>query len=132
MHKRISLFVGLAALIGIFVAIYLYNKPHRDIQTEEAIFTGEISLFKSELANGTAAFDSLYMDKVVDLTGDITAVGETNLTLDHVVICSMDSTVEMTQFQRGNLIRVKARVVGAEEDLIEGLIIRLDKAQSIQ
>ena len=131
MLKKVLIAALALLLIGVTVGYFMYNKPHRNIQSEEALYTGDTSGLKAKLDEGIAYFDSVYVQEVVDVSGNITGVGETSVTIDHIVICSMDTVVDMSQFQRGNDLRVKARVAGAEEDLIEGYIIRLDKARPV-
>ncbi|NVK29091.1 MAG: hypothetical protein HWE14_13645 [Flavobacteriia bacterium] len=131
MIKKILLLVLVLALGGGIVGYYMWNKPHRDIQSEEPSYTGSTSDLIAILNESAAKFDSLYKDEVAVISGNITQVGETNITLDNIVICAADSTVDVSSFQRGNDVQIKGRIVGTEEDLIEGFIIRVDKFQPI-
>ncbi|WP_170266448.1 OB-fold protein [Phaeocystidibacter luteus] len=127
MTKKILLILLVLAIGGAVVGYYMWNKPHRDIQSEEPTYTGTASDLIAILNEGATQFDSLYKEEVAVISGNITQVGETNITLDNIVICAADSTVDVSMFQRGTDLTIKGRIVGTEEDLIEGYIIRVDK-----
>jgi UDP-N-acetylmuramyl pentapeptide synthase len=67
--KKLVLFGIVALVIGLGVAYYLWNKPHRDIAAEDAAFALTADeLFDAFEADETAA-NAKYLDKVVAVTG---------------------------------------------------------------
>lgn len=131
MKKLLYLILGLG-IIGLAYGLYLYNKPHRNVLNEEPVFTGEVRELQDVLASGVATFDSLYADQVIALFGTVTQVNDETFVLDHIVVCQPDSTQALDLFTRGEDIHIKGKVVGAEEDLIEGSIIRIDRVYKTQ
>lgn len=132
MLKKILIAGLVLAVIGGAIGYYMYNKPHRDIFSEDPIFTGEVSELSQTLSESDSLFNALYTDQVVTLTGAVTNVGESSFTFENIVICSPDSTVGLTPFARGAELTIKGRIVGTEEDLIEGYIIRMDHVHPVQ
>lgn len=126
MKRKLLISLVVIVLIG-GIGGYLYaNKPHRDILNEEPVYTGDIGELRTTLNESQTLFDSLYADEVVVLTGNITQVNEASFSFESIVICQPDSTVGMDPFKRGENMTIKGRIVGSEEDLIEGYIIRMD------
>lgn len=69
------LIVSLVLVIGIslFVVYKLYNKPHRDPSSEEALKVSAVELFKLYESNESEA-NSLYLDKVLEVSGVISEI----------------------------------------------------------
>ena len=74
--KKIIGALLVVALIGGVVAYKMYNKPHRDIDAEQAVATmsaGELfNLYESHEDSA----NTLYLDKVVEVTGTISELSE--------------------------------------------------------
>lgn len=102
-------------LLGASIAYYLYNKPHRDIVSEEA----EIELSAADLSasyeKNTEQANNLYLDKVVKVTGNVTEYDEYAIVLDDVIYCSMDSSSVKGEPSSGMPAMIKGRVIGYDD-----------------
>jgi hypothetical protein len=76
MNKWLKIILILA-VIGIVAAILVYkfyiNKPHKDIENAKAEYTLSADALYNEFKTNKLA-DSLYIDKVIEISGNITAV----------------------------------------------------------
>ncbi len=69
--KILALVIALLVAVGVFLAIKMYNKPHRDIAKEKAAFSlSADALYSAYEADETAA-DAKYLDKVIEVSGVI-------------------------------------------------------------
>lgn len=128
MNKKTVIAFFALAIIG-FGAYYFYNhflyKEARNISTEKASFTIKSSdFFKEYRANPTKA-DSKYLNKTIKISGIVTEVSDSTLTIDQKIFC------QMTQKAASNLlnksISIKGRCIGYD-DLFEQ--VKFDQCNS--
>lgn len=116
-----------AIAVAFIIGYFMINKSHSDIASATPIYTGDVAGLKMTLDENAKAFDSIYVDQVILVEGTITNVGQKSFVLDHILYCEPDSTLSIDSFKRGDDIRIRGEVEGAEEDLIEGFIIRVGR-----
>ncbi len=128
--KKIVL-IGLACLLlGSTVGVYMYNKPHQDIQGAKADYhMPAATLFEAFAADESAA-NAKYLDKVVEVTGKVISVSKTDdglpsLTLDggsdmFGVICQMDKFSEHGElgFKEGEEVILRGICTGMLMDVV--------------
>ncbi|MGC1471118.1 MAG: hypothetical protein WA775_00890 [Psychroserpens sp.] len=129
--KRKTIIVLAMVLITVLVASIVYdftfNSKHRDIANEKAavmLSAQELYInFKKNEATATAKF----LDQVVALRGEITAVENNGIILNNQIQIHFDTEILPTVV-KGTSIRVKGRCVGYD-DLLE--MVKIDQATLI-
>ncbi|GGH76426.1 hypothetical protein [Phaeocystidibacter marisrubri] len=123
-------FIGVI-IIGVAVGSMMYFKPHRDIHSEDAVYSGYAHDFFSEFESDSTAFKASYEDQPVVITGEVTFMEQRSFELDGSINCYLDSTVVIPDsLQRGMKVTVKARYVGFKiDDLFGTTILDIDQAR---
>ena len=128
--KKIGLIFTALLLVSATVGVYLYNKPHQDIQHAKADFHLPASALFEEFEADEAAANIKYLDKVVEVSGKIISVSETDqglpsLTLDgggemFGVICQMDqhSKHQELDFEEGDEVSLRGICTGKLMDVV--------------
>ena len=125
--KNKILVVIIVLIIGaIFGYNYIYQS-HRDIATESADFTLTAKNIISQFEENQTKADSLYLDKTIQISGKITEISETDLTIDGIVFCSLST--KTTSIKRNDIVTIKGRCIGYD-DLLEQL--KLDQTSIIK
>jgi len=120
------LFLGVLA--GAYVWFFVYNKAHEDYQKADSAFVGEANALLSQATENSASFSDTYMNQAVEVEGIVGEVGTQSFTLGNGLICTLDPNVEQVFPSSGEIIKLKGRVVGTEDDLLTGdLICNLDQ-----
>lgn len=128
MKKLIPIIVLIAAIIGGGVVYFIYNKPHRDIASEEAAYTLTADeLFDAFEADEQAA-NAKYLDKVVAVSGplaDVTANGAgqsvLTITATNAMLGGISATMQSKEapaLTLGESVTVKCRCTGYLMDVI--------------
>lgn len=116
----ILVIVILGLLIGY---LYVFHKPHRDYIGEEAAYKVEAPALVQSYQNDKKAADTKYLDKVIDVKGNITEMDNQHLKLNDKIYCTLDSATATPQLQVGDMVTMKGRVVGFDDLFGE---VRLD------
>ena len=122
--KIIGASVLLIAIVGFSSVYYVFNGGARDLASEETAFSVNSQSILAEFAQNTQ--NKKYLDKAVAISGTVTAVSPTEVTLDGSIICGLsvaDSTI-----QKHQKIIVKGRVVGFDDLMGE---LKLDQSSCI-
>ena len=128
MRKRktlisISVFIILSVIIGYN---YMY-KDHRNISTEKAQFSMTSKSLISEYQNDLESTTTKYLDKTIEVEGEITDIENVSFTLNNFIVCYTDS-VTIKKIKLATEIKVKGRSIGYDE-LLE--FIKLDQVTII-
>lgn len=118
--------LGIALVLllgGGAIALYLWNKPHRDPTQEKAAHQLEATALQQAFLTDIASAMETYLDQVVEVTGEITEAGPDYLVLDEGVYVRMAEG--RSDFPQSGKVLVKGRVVSFD-DLFEQ--VRLDFA----
>ncbi|WP_367388259.1 hypothetical protein [Lewinella sp. LCG006] len=128
--KNIIKYGLLLAVIGAVIGVYMWNKPHENMdhaKTDVEISAGE--LFKAFAENEAQANED-YLDKVIAVAGKVREVskspeGIVKVTLDSGdemfgVICQLDelSDHQRTDFQPGESVTFKGKCTGMLMDVV--------------
>jgi hypothetical protein len=103
----------------------MYNKPHRDPQSEESIKISATELFRSYETDEAAA-NALYLDKALEVSGKISEV-TTNQELIPIVVlevgnpmfgvrCTMEGPT--VQAKPGDTVKIKGICTGYLSDVV--------------
>jgi len=128
MKKLIPIIILIVAIIGGAVVYFVYNKPHRDIASEDAAFSLTADeLFDAFEADESAA-NALYLDKVVEVTGEVAEVTENSagqavitITAANAMLGGVSATMQdsgRSSVEVGKTATVKCRCTGYLMDVI--------------
>lgn len=111
--------IGFSILV-IIGCVCLYNyiyQDHRNIESESAEFITNPQKILSEIKLDTPRFEKKYLNKTIEITGSITDVTKSDLTLNNMVFCQFS---ERQLVELNSNITVKGRCIGYD-DLLEQL-----------
>lgn len=117
MKKKIGIAILAVCLFGFLSYNYVMHGGERDLSSEETAFTVNVSSIKSEFSKNINLANKKYLEKPIAVSGFITAINGTQLTIDNFIICTLKKP-KSTKI--GQEIIVKGRVVGYD-DLMEEL-----------
>lgn len=128
MFKKISIIALLVLLAGAFVIYKYINQPHRNIQKEDATYTGQTNAFYSEFELNANEFNKKYLDKVIILEGEVTFIEKPSFELDGKVNCYLDTTIVFPDnLEIGNSVKIKGRYNGFVQDDLFGSYLNVDQ-----
>ncbi len=127
--KKVVLGILFACIVAGVVAYKMYNKPHRDIGSEEAVATLSADELFAAFDEDEAAANAIYLDRVVEVSGVVDEVtkdaeGNTVVILKAEtammggVSATLDSSIDKTGTIAGDLFRVKGRCTGMLMDVV--------------
>ncbi|MDN5201377.1 hypothetical protein QQ008_08390 [Fulvivirgaceae bacterium BMA10] len=130
MNKRNIIVIVLVLILGvIFVAVYQYNKPHRNISAEKPSFELTADEIYSEFLENESDAQAKYNDKVVAFSGTIDEIvknqsGGYNLLLagtNGLISCEIDEGQEnkIEQLTSGQSVNIKGLFIGFDDLLGE-------------
>lgn len=123
MKKKYWFFISAIVIIAAALAYNYVYQDHRDIKSEQPDFTiTSTSIFEAFQANSTSA-ENTYLNKTIEISGIITEINNTDLTLDHNIFCQFTSNLT-GEIHVGEYITLKGRCIGYD-DLLE--IVKLDQ-----
>ena len=116
MSKKVKIIGALfvvVLIIGFSIFNYVFHGGARDLATEDAAFTVTSKNIIAEFAENVPAATNKYSDKAIVISGIVTAVSDSIVTIDNTIICnfkSPDTTIKNEQ-----AITVKGRLVGFDD-----------------
>lgn len=116
MRKKIAIASIALSLIGFAGYQYVMHGGARDLSTEETAFTVTATAITTEFSTNLESSNKKYLEKPIAISGKVTAVTGTEITLDNTVICSLKKQEE--SIKNNQSISLKGRVVGYD-DLME-------------
>ena len=120
-----TMLLSILLAAGVFV-YYQFNKPHRDFSAEEAAYTlGAEELVKAYQQDPSLS-DSLYVDQLVAVSGEISEIKENALLLSPGVYLSLDSTQSAEALSIGQQISLIGRVLSYDPLFEE---VKMDNAR---
>jgi hypothetical protein len=119
MSKKVKI-IGILLLVVLLLAIsinYVFHGGARDLAKEEAEFTVSSKAIIVEFSSDVTSATKKYSDKAISITGKVTAVSDSILTIDQTIICNFKSPVSTIKKEQS--ISVKGRFVGFDDLLGE-------------
>lgn len=129
MSKKVKI-IGILLLVVLLVAIsinYVFHGGARDLATEQTEFNVSSKDIILEFASNITTATNKYSDKAISISGKVTAVSDSVVTIDHTIICNFKSTD--TSIKNDQLISVKGRLVGFDDLMGE---LKLDQCSIIK
>lgn len=125
-RKIVGIIFILMIMVGFITYEYIY-KEHRNIGNEEAVFKGNASEIYSEFNQNNDGFNANYLDKTIEIEGEISEIETTSLILNDKVYVVFTDTLD-DQILIDQKIAIKGRYVGYD-DLLE--VLKIDQAMVI-
>ena len=126
MKPVIKIFLFSVLAIFLFLIVYLYNKPGRDVEKETAISISAVQLFKTYAENEVNA-NKIYLDKAIDVHGTVSDFnknqqGQTVIILQtddpmFGVACTLKSN-NSPPLTKGSKIKLKGICSGFTNDVV--------------
>jgi hypothetical protein len=129
---KIVLIIALVLfVVGVVVAISLYNKPHRNIQKAKADFTMNASDLLKAFEDNSKGAEGTYFGKVILVIGEIKSITQTETNTSLIISgtdnffgvnCSFNpkENQKISKLKEGLSIRVKGECKGYMDDVILG------------
>ena len=111
--KIIGVLFVIALIIGFSVFNYVFHGGARDLATEDAVFTVTSKNITAEFTANIPAATKKYSDKAIAISGIVTAIADSIVTIDNTIICNFktpDTTLKNEQ-----AITIKGRLVGFDD-----------------
>lgn len=125
--RKILWFLLIVGAIGAGIGYYLYNKPVASLEKKKADLQLTATKLISDYETNELAADSLYLGKILLISGQITEISQSDSTSRiHLqsenpiafVICEMEKTTDITEIKSGDEIKVKGLCSGYLSDVI--------------
>jgi hypothetical protein len=129
MSKKVKI-IGILLLVVLLFAIsinYVFHGGARDLATEQTEFNVSSKDIILEFASNINTATNKYSDKAISISGKVTAVSDSVVTIDHTIICNFKSPD--TSIKNEQLISVKGRLVGFDDLMGE---LKLDQCSIIK
>lgn len=126
MKKRYWITILVILLLAYFGYNYIYQ-DHRDIEKETVAFTLKSNDLISEFQENQTSAETKYLNKTILVTGNISEINNTDLTINDAIFCSFNTDKINTLTTKTN-ISIKGRCIGYDELLEQ---VKLDQC-SIQ
>lgn len=129
MRKKIIFFIIVVVVCLVTWGLYLYNKPRVDISKQKAEITIDAGKLYSEYAANEQKADSIYLDKIIAVTGKVVVVNATdsimNLLIgnDNTIINGVSCSVainkgEAIKINKGEAVIIKGKCTGFLNDVM--------------
>ena len=121
--KKIFIIPLLAiSFVGLGSYYYVMHGGARDLKSETASYCVSSSDISSEFTANLDNSNKKYLEKAVAITGIITKLQDSLVTLDHSIICVLKNPD--SQIKKNQTVVIKGRVVGYDDLLGE---LKLDQ-----
>ncbi len=116
----------LLTLLVVFGYNYIYQ-DHRNIEGEQPVFSISANEINTEFSGAIEASEKKYLNKTVEIHGQITELNTKDLTLNDNVYCAFNEPLE-TSYNIDSKIKIKGRCIGYD-DILEQ--VKLDQCTII-
>jgi len=123
MKKKYLATIVIIAILAYVAYNYIYQ-DHRDIETETVAYTIKSNDLVNEFAQNQTAAETKYLNQTLVVTGDISEINTSDLTLNDAIFCSFDIEKKITNLTTKTNISVKGRCIGYDELLEQ---VKLDQ-----
>lgn len=136
--KKYLIFAILVGIVAAGFGFYMYNKPHKNIESSKVDFKMEAKTLFAEFEENEAAANTKYLDKIVEVSGIVKAVnsedGETSIMLEtgnemSGVNCSLDNLTKHKRvtFTIGEKVSFKGLCTGVLMDVVIVRCVEVEK-----
>lgn len=112
--KKIVLIPILAiSLLGLSCYYYIMYGGARDLSSEATAYTVNSSDITAEFTANLEASNKKYLEQPIAITGKVTTLTDSLVTLDHTIICTLRNPE--SSIKKNQPIVIKGRVVGYDD-----------------
>lgn len=122
-NKILLIILGAIIVGGVGGYFYLYQS-HKTLDDMEVVYTGSAEEFQSKMETSAETW-SKAGDKVVELTGVITAKDVQGISVDENFYFQLEEGTKTDNLTENQKVRIKGRIIGYDDLLGE---LKLDKA----
>ncbi|CAM1346042.1 hypothetical protein [Tenacibaculum crassostreae] len=105
-------------ILGIFLAYSYVYKPHQNTESLKTDFEGEASTLLSSIKDDS----TLWLNKVVVLSGKVTSKDVKGITLNNSIYCQFREDTKTSEINIDDTITIKGQIIGYD-DLLDELKI---------
>jgi hypothetical protein len=120
--KIIFAIILLGILTLTYVWFFVYNKSHADFQSMKPSFSGNATELYEKIDD---QFMENFREKAVEVKGALISIEGRSAIMEPGVQIRIHDDAEIPEWEIGDIIAVKCRVVGTEEDILTGEILLL-------
>jgi len=113
--KKVFWIGGALAAMGLLIALYMWNKPHRNVSETRALYQVTAADLSHTYMQSAEAANQRYLDEVIAVSGTVTQINDASVTLDETVYAAWDSTFISSEIIKGQALKIKGRVVGYDD-----------------
>lgn len=129
MWKKTLYLLLFFCFVVVTTAIFKYvYRPHKDIQASETSYKVTATVLSSAFALDVEAASQKFLNKTIEVSGNITSIDNQSIVLNAVVICYFKEMNSDTNNDNMSLFTIKGRCIGYDELLEE---IKLDQCSII-
>jgi hypothetical protein len=125
-NKLTLTFIAISLIAGGLFVYYQFNKPHRDFSEEEAAFSLQATELVQAYQEDEALADSLYVDQLIAVQGEIKELKDLAIVLEPGVYLSLDSTQSINSLSVGEKVTLIGRVLSFDPLFEE---VKMDNAR---
>lgn len=125
--KKVLIFIVVGLVVAVGVVYFVYNKPHRDVASEDAKFVLTADQLFDEYEADEAAANTKYLDQTVEVSGEIAELGTNDggqafviLAAENAMIGGVSATFEgeRSALAVGQQVSLKCRCTGKLMDVV--------------
>lgn len=125
--KKIIISVLLIIILGVVGAYFYLYQGHRNIKDESSFAQVTSKNLVNEFTTSTEQANAKYLNKTIEVSGKVTDVTDSTLTLDGAVFCALQSKAESSLINQN--IFIKGRCIGFDELFGE---VKLDQSTILE
>ena len=116
MSKKRAIIIVISVVLLALLLYFYYGvlyKEGRKINEEEPTYSITATELFEDYSIDASKADSLYLNKTIEVKGEISGADDVSLELNEVIFCSFNSPVASTR--SGGRVAVKGRCIGFDE-----------------
>lgn len=120
MNKKLKIFLLFLTIICVVGAIaynYIMHGGARNIANEKTSFNIDCEVIKNEFSTNFETANTKYIEKAIEVSGTISAVNDSIITLNNSVICNFKTP--NNSLKTDQKVIIKGRVIGYDDLLGE-------------
>jgi hypothetical protein len=106
---------------------YVLRGGKRDVASEKSDFQADSKTISDAFVTNIDIANKKYLDKVIEISGSVTAIKDTIVTIDNNVICTFK--IANKSIQKDQRLTIKGRFVGYDDLMAE---LKLDNCSLIE
>ncbi len=123
-----KLIVLLVLMLLAFAGYKYIYQDHRDIQKEQSEYVINSNFLANEFSQNSIDSEKKYLNKTIEISGVITEINNSDITLNNSVFCQFNNTINRT-LNIKDTITIKGRCIGYD-DLLE--LVKIDQSAIIE